>query len=142
VLVEDFPEDAVTAPSALIEALGLERRHGLSRMEIEAALLDRGAEILDSRLQLDPLRFRLVCIPPDVYAIAGRERRWGEHEMWTHFDGYQVMLEGGVLRALVGGDVRYGGRLDWVSIARDDQRERVVARFAVVHRERMVTRWP
>ncbi len=142
VLVEDFPEDTVPAQSPLLEALGLGRRHRLARIEIETALLGHGAEILESQMQLDPIRFRLVCIPPDVYAIAGRERRWGEHEMWTHFDGYQVMLEGGVPRALVGGDVRYGGRLDWVSIARDDQREKAIARFAVVHRDRMVARWP
>ena len=141
VLLEVFPEEAVPARSPLLEALALPRRSGLARTEIEGALLDRGADILESELRLDPCRFRLICVPPDVYAMVGLERGWGEREMWTHFDGYQVMLDGGVMRALVGGDVRYGGRLDWVSIARDDRREQVTARFAVVFRDRMGARW-
>jgi hypothetical protein len=48
-------------------------------------------------------------------------------------------MQGGRLRALVGGDVRYGGLLDLVSISPDDQRS-VMTRFAIVRRERFMAR--
>jgi hypothetical protein len=48
------------------------------------------------------------------------------------------VLEGGKLRALAGGDVRYGGIYDLCSISRADEREGVTTRFAVVRRERLV----
>ncbi len=51
------------------------------------------------------------------------------------------MLKGGKLRALVGGNARYGGVNDLTSIAPSDRRDSVVARFAVVRRARMVARW-
>ncbi len=70
-------------------------------------------------------------MPPDVFARVGRERGWGNREQWTHYDGYQV-ASGGHLRALVGGNARYGGLLDLCSISRDDGRENTVARFAVI----------
>jgi hypothetical protein len=139
VLIEDFPEDQDGA-SPLLDALGLRRRRQLARVEIEAALLERGAAVLRDRLRLDPQEFRLVCIPQDLYTRFGRERGWGVQKQWTHFDGYQV-LSGGRLRALVGGDTRYGGLLDLTSIAPTDQRDSVIARFAVVRRARQVARW-
>lgn len=139
VLIEDFPEDQ-DVKSPLLEALGLPRRRQLARVEIEAALLERGAAVLKDRLHLDPQEFRLVCIPQDLYSRFGRERGWGAQNQWTHFDGYQV-LSGGRLRALVGGDTRYGGLLDLTSIAPTDQRDSVIARFAVVRRARQVARW-
>lgn len=141
VLFEDFPEDAeAPATSELLAALHLPQRRGLSRMEIEDALLRHGPDLLRERLGLDPLEFRVVCIPLDLYARLGPERQWGRQQQWTHFDGYQVMRDL-KLRALVGGDVRYGGLVDLVSINADDQREGVVARFAVVRRARLVARW-
>jgi hypothetical protein len=42
----------------------------------------------------------------------------------------------------VGGDVRYGGLADLVSISPNDEREGVMVRFAVVRRARLVARWP
>lgn len=141
VLIEDFAEDQEPpASSELLSALGLRQRRGLARFEIEDALLDNGAKIVRERLQLDPLEFRLVCIPHDLYMRFGRDRGWGQQQQWTHFDGYQV-LKNGKLRALVGGSARYGGLSDLVSIAIADQRETVVARFAVVRRARQVARW-
>jgi hypothetical protein len=141
VLVEDFPEDGSTdAMTDLLQALGLPRRHGLARAQIDDALLDKGAGILEQRLRLDPREFRLVCIPQDLYMRVGRDHGWGQRQQWTHFDGYQV-LRSGQLRALAGGDVRYGGLSDLVSIEITDQRESVVARFAVVRRARHVARW-
>ena len=139
VLVEDFPEQEEAASSALFAALGFSQRQGLSRKEIETALRQHAGQVLQDRLGLDPREFRLVCIPFDVYLRVGRDRGWGQRQQWTHFDGYQVM-QGGRLRALVGGDVRHGGLLDLVSISSDDQRERVVTRFAVVRRERFMAR--
>jgi hypothetical protein len=141
VLIEDFPEDQ-EAPAAgeLLSALGLARRRGLARLEIDDALREKGSAILEKQLLLDPLDFRLVCVPHDLYMRFGRDRGWGQQQQWTHFDGYQVLKNGGV-RALVGGDVRHGGLSALVSIAITDQRECVVARFAVIRRARQVARW-
>jgi hypothetical protein len=138
VLVEDFPEDAIPEGSPLLEALGFERRRALSRVAIERALRVRAGGVLE-KLGLDARQYLLTCVPADVYANVGARRGWGQQEYWTHLDGYQVLRDG-KLRALVGGDVRFGGLYDVCSIARDDEREGVVARFAVVRRERMQSR--
>jgi len=141
-LIEDFAEDeaAADAPSKLLAALGLPKRSGLARVEIEAALVRSGDQILEERLGLAPLEFRLVCIPYDLYLRFGRDRGFGKWPHWTHFDGYQVMA-GNRLRALVGGDGRFGGLNDLVSISPSDARDGVYARFAVVRRARMAGRW-
>ena len=141
-LIEDFAEEeaAADAPSKLLEALGLAKRSALSRMGIETAFMRSGDEVLEKRLGLDPLEFRLVCIPPDLYLRFGRDRGFGKWRHWTHFDGYQVM-GGNRLRALVGGDGRFGGLNDLVSISPTDARDGVYARFAVVRRARMTGRW-
>jgi hypothetical protein len=120
--------------------LGLPCRRGLARAQIENALMRFGADVLAKKLSLDPIEFRLICIPYDLYMRFGRERGWGQWHHWTHFDGYQVM-EGNRLRALVGGDGRFGGLADLVSISRTDARDGVYARFAVVRRARTVARW-
>jgi len=141
VLVEDFPEQQeAPATGELLSALGLTRRRALNRLEIQVALLQHGARFLQERLLLDPAEFRLVCIPHDLYIGVGRHRGWGQQQQWTHFDGFQV-FRNGRLRALVGGDVRYGGLSDLVSIDISDQRESVIARFAVIRRARQVARW-
>ncbi len=140
-LIEDFPEDQeAPATGELLSALGLQRRRGLARLEIDDALLEHGAAILQERLLLDPKEFRLVCIPQDLYMRFGLHRNWGQQQQWTHFDGYQV-LKNGQLRALAGGDVRYGGLTDLVSLGLTDQRDSVIARFAVIRRARQVARW-
>jgi len=140
-LVEDFPEnDTADASSKLLSALRLPHRRGLARAEIENALMRFGAQILAEQLNVDPIEFRLVCIPYDLYMRLGRDRGWGQWHHWTHFDGYGV-VQGNRLRALVGGDGRFGGLADLVSISRTDARENVYARFAVVRRARMVARW-
>jgi hypothetical protein len=125
--------------TSLVRELGFDGRRGLSRDAIEAALLEHGARIVAEHLGLDPLAFRIVCVPPDVFMRLGRERGWGTRPEWTHFDGYQVM-RGGRLRALVGGNVQFGGIADLCSIARDDERENTVARFAVIRRDRLGVR--
>jgi hypothetical protein len=141
-LIEEFAENeaAANAPSKLLEALGLSKRNALARVEIEAALVRSGDQILEERLGLDPMEFRLVCIPYDLYIRFGRDRGFGKWPHWTHFDGYQVM-GGNRLRALVGGDGRFGGLTDLVSISPSDARDGVYARFAVVRRARMAGRW-
>jgi hypothetical protein len=139
-LIEDFAEDAMPLQrSELLTALGLTRRTGLSRAEIEIRLARHGAKLLKEGLGADPIKFRLVCIPYDIYARAGQERGWGRQPRWTHVDGYQL-LKGGRMRALVAGDVRFGGLFDLCSISQIDERENVPARFAVVHRERLMLR--
>jgi hypothetical protein len=139
-LVEDFPEDAVPAePSELLKALGLGRRAGLSRLEIEMRLREQGSTVVRERLGLDPVKFRLVCIPYDLYTRLGQDRNWGQQPRWTHVDGYQL-VKGGRMRALVAGDVRYGGLFDLCSISQIDERESVLSRFAVIHRERLMVR--
>lgn len=140
-LLEDFaePEPKAEMPRTdLLAALGLETRWGLSRIDIENALFDRGAQIVEKELALDPEAFRLVAIPPDVYTIFAQKRGWGQKQMWTHFDGYRVR-EGGKLHALAGGDQRFGGTHDVVSFNPSYTRETLLARFAVVQRKRMMT---
>ena len=143
VLVEDFPDPAEGEKppvSPLLTALKLDRRRGLSRAAIEAALLEHGAQVLERELGLDPRVFRLVCIPSDVHFRLGEAEGWGRKPYWTHFDGYLIRHQDGQLRlqALAGGDVRYGGLYDILGVGRDDDSESLVARLAVVQRERMV----
>ena len=143
VLVEDFPdpgEDEQPPASPLLTALELPGRRGLSRVAIEQALLVHGARVLEEELGLDPRVFRLVCIPSDVHFRLGEAEGWGRKPFWTHFDGYLIRLHDGQLRlqALAGADVRYGGLYDILGVSRDLDSDRLLARFAVVHRERMV----
>jgi len=137
-LLEDFPEpETITdEPSKLLDRLKLNTRWGLSRTEIEDALLEHGHEVIEE-LQLDPEAFRLTVIPADLYTHLGPQRGWGQREMWTHFDGYRV-LEGGKLQALAGGDKRFGGSHDVVSFSPDYASSKVMSRFALVQRRRMM----
>jgi hypothetical protein len=137
-LVEGFPEGEEPA-SDLLHELALPRRRGLARADIETALLLHGPRILQERLGLDLREFRLVCIPPDLYLRVGRDRGWGQRAEWTHFDGYRV-LHSGQLLALVGGHSRYGGLVDLCGISSADERENVLARFAVIRRARLGAR--
>ncbi|HXI93374.1 MAG TPA: hypothetical protein VNO24_25470 [Blastocatellia bacterium] len=140
-LIEDFtePEPKQDMPlSELLRALGLESRWGLSRIDIENVLLQHGPRILEEELKLDPEAFRLVVIPPDIFTYFGPERGWGQKEMWNHFEGYRVR-EGGKLRALAGGDKRFGGPHDLVSFNPAFTRDTLLTRFAVVQRKRMKT---
>ena len=139
VLVETFDEPSAgsdTPHSALLEALGLPQRSQLSRSRIEAALLENGNQIVEQELGLDQFLFRLVCIPPDLHLRLGLERGWGQQKIWTHFDGYLVMMDGS-LRPLAGGDVRYGGIYDLLGLPRNYDSDRIIVRFAVVQRRRM-----
>ena len=138
--MEEFAEnESADAPSKLLAALGIVKRNGRSRAEIESALMRSGDQVLKERLGLDPIEFRLVGIPYDLYTRFGRERGFGKWPHWTHFDGYQVM-GGNRLRALVGGDGRFGGLYDLVSISPSDARDGVYARFAIVRRARQTLR--
>ena len=69
--------------------------------------------------------FRFVCIPPDLHLQFGLSRGRGQQHVWTHFDGYQVMRDR-KLRVLAGGDVRFGGVCDVVSIRGNYESERIV----------------
>ena len=137
-LLEDFAEPDAKAeiPSKLLDMLKLNSRWGMTRIEIESALIEHGLNIL-SELQLDAEVFRLVAIPADIFTHLGPQRGWGQKEMWTHFDGYRV-LEGGKLQALAGGDKRFGGTHDVVSFSTDYASGKIFVRFAVVQRKRMM----
>ena len=140
VLIEDFPDPAdgqSPPPSELVKSLGLSGRRALPRVAIEQALTMHGARIVENELGLDPRVFRLVCIPPDVYVRLGEAEGWGRQPFWTHFDGYLVMPDGR-LRALAGGDVRYGGLYELLAVGTDYDSDRLLARFAVVQRARLV----
>ena len=93
--------------------------------------------MLGKELGLDPRTFRLVCIPPDVHLRLGEAEGWGRQPYWTHFDGYLVMADGR-LQALAGGDARFGGLYDLLGVGRDYDSDKLLARFAVVRRDRMV----
>jgi hypothetical protein len=73
----------------------------------------------------------------DVHIRLGEAEKWGQQPLWTHFDGYLIMTNGR-LRALAGGDGRYGGLNHLLGIGRDYDSDLVMARFAVVRRERMI----
>jgi hypothetical protein len=140
-LIEDFaePELKQMMPrTELLSALGLESRWGLTRIDIENAILQHGPRILKEELTLDPESFRLVAIPADIYVLLAPGRGWGQKQMWTHFDGYRVR-EDGKLQALAGGDQRFGGAYDVVCFNPAYTQERILARFAVVQRSRMKT---
>ncbi|MFC1862599.1 hypothetical protein ACFL1Z_01420, partial [Thermodesulfobacteriota bacterium] len=138
-LVELFPDPLKSSDdqsSGLLSELGLKNRRGLSRKQIEHTLLQNGPRILKEQLGLEPESFRLVCIPSDIYFRLGESQGWGRQENWTHFDGYQPGQKG-KLMALAGGDVRFGGIYDLVSIGREYTSDHLVARFAVIQRKRM-----
>src|SRR5262245_6292928 len=137
-LIEGFAEGEEPV-TELLKALGLPKRRGLTRVEIENALLLNGPRVLEDQLGLDPREFRLICIPPDIYLRVGRERGWGQRAEWTHFDGYRV-LQSGQLLALVGGSSKYGGLVDLCGISPTDERDNVIARFVVVRRARLGAR--
>jgi hypothetical protein len=139
VLLVESHADGDEAVTPLLRELGLAQRRALARDDIEVQLRKNGARVVTELLGLDPLVFRIVCIPPDVFMRVGRERGWGQRPEWTHFDGYQVM-KGGRLRALVGGNVRFGGLFDLCSISGDDGRDNTVVRFAVIRRDRLGVR--
>ena len=139
VLIEDFedPDPGISPKSSgILSSLGFENRWGLSRASIEQALLKHGNRILNE-IGLDARRFRLVCIPPDIYSRLGIYQGWGKKPFWTHFDGYVVTQNRG-LRPLAGGDVRFGGLYDWVGIGKNYDSNHIIARFAVVQRRRMM----
>lgn len=137
-LVETFPETEPDARTELLTALGLRRRRGLPRIAIEDALLTNGSRVCTA-LGLDPAEFTVACIPFDAYLRLAPQYQWGQQQLWTHFDGYQVSREVH-LRALVGGDARYGGPDDLCSIERDYEVEHLTVRFAVLRRQRFMTR--
>lgn len=139
VLVEEFAEPPAGSEmpgSGLLEALGLDRRNSLTRMQIEEVLAERGCAVVKDELGLDPVAFRLICIPPDLHLRIGMKRSWGTQAIWTHFDGYMISVDGKI-HALAGGDVRFGGIYDMVGIGRNYEADRIIARFAVVQRRRM-----
>src|SRR5262249_26439954 len=125
-LIEGFPEGEEPV-TELLKALGLPKRRGLARSDIEKALLLHGASVVRARRGLARRGCRVGCMPPDVSLRVGRERGWGQRSEWTHFDGYRV-LRSGQLLALVGGSSRYGGLVDLCGISATDERENVVAR--------------
>jgi len=137
-LIETFdegPAGAEVGKTGLAEALGLERRWGLDRMTIERILRSKGPEVVNS-LGLDPWKFRLVCVPPDIYGAVSQRRGWSKNEIWTHLDGYLATRERKLL-ALAGGDIRFGGFQDLVGIGTEYDSDRLLARFAIVNRGRI-----
>jgi hypothetical protein len=123
--------------SRLLELLGLAKRSGLSRFAIEHALFTDGYRIVRDELGLDPMIFKLICVPADIYIRLGAKLGWGRKEIWTHFDCYSV-LQHSMFNAIAGGDTRFGGIYDIVTIGRGYESDHVIARFAVVQRKRML----
>ncbi len=139
-LVETFPEEEPDARTPILEALSLPRRRGLARLAIEDALLSRGPQLCED-LGLDPIAYRITCIPFDAYNRLADRNGWGAQRLWTHFDGYQVTREL-QLQALVGGDIQFGGADDLCGVSRAYGSEHITARFAVVRRDRFDAREP
>jgi hypothetical protein len=139
-LIETFPETQPEGGTALLERLGLPRRCGLSRLALEDAVRSHSVDLC-IELGLDPLEFTLAPIPFDAYVRLAPRYSWGTHAIWTHFDGYQVVT-GTRLRALVGGDVRYGGVGDLCAVQRDYDALRITTRLSIVRRVRFAVRAP
>jgi hypothetical protein len=138
VLVESFeegPAGAEVGKTGLAERLGLKRRWGMDRTEIERIIQSKGPEVVKF-IGLDPWKFRLVCVPPDIFGEVGARRGWGKQEIWTHLDGYLATRDRKLL-ALAGGDVRYGGVQDMVGVGLQYDSDRLLARFAIVNRRRI-----
>jgi len=138
VLVETFPEDEPDTRTPLSEQLHLDHRQRAPRLYVEDALLTHGPAIL-REIGLDPFEYQLVCIPFDVYLRLASKYGWGQRELWTHFDGYQVTRQL-KLWGLVGGHARFGGSEDLCSLARDYSSEHLTVRFAIVRRRRFLAR--
>jgi hypothetical protein len=136
ILVEPFDEGDPCDSSPLLGLLHLSPRRGRTRAEIERALFARAGEALHA-LGLDPMRFSLICIPFDAYLRLAPGFGWGRASLWTHFDGYQL-TGGDRMRALVGGDARYGGAADVCSVGRGYSDPHITIRFAVVRRLRLL----
>ena len=138
-LVEDFPEEqsGEATASPLLKLLGFDTRWGLSRLNIEHSLFSNGYKIVKDELGLDPMVFKLICIPSDIYIRLGEKMEWGRHKIWTHFDGYGVLAHS-MFNALAGGDTRFGGIFDLVTIGREYESDHVIARFAIAQRKRMM----
>jgi hypothetical protein len=137
-LIESFdeaPAGTEIGKTGLADALGLGKRWGLDRMTIERILQSKGPDVVKS-LGLDPWKFRLVCVPPDIYGAVSQRRGWSKNEIWTHLDGYLATRERKLL-ALAGGDVRYGGFQDLVGVGTEYDSDRLLARFAIVSRGRI-----
>src|SRR5262249_58368314 len=65
-LIEGFAEGEEPV-TELLKALGLPKRRGLTRVEIENALLLNGPRVLEEKLGLDLREFRLISIPPPLH---------------------------------------------------------------------------
>lgn len=137
-LVENFPETEPDRPGPLLERLGLARRRGLSRLAVEDAVRSHSVALC-TELGLDPFEFVLTTIPFDAYVRLAHRYGWGAQTLWTHFDGYQLTSDFR-LRALVGGDVRYGGAGDLCAVQRNYDALRITTRLCIVRRERLVIR--
>jgi len=139
VLVEDFAE-AANGPrtSPLLDALALTGRRALSRMRIEP-ITPRARSSVVEGLGLDVREYVLVCMPADVFVNVGARLGWGQQRVLRRIRRLYQLLRDGKLRRAGRGDARFGGLYDVCSIARDDAREGVVTRFAIVRRERMRT---
>jgi hypothetical protein len=137
-LVEIFPESDPDGRTPLLERLGLTRRRGLSRLMVEDAVRSHSVDLC-REIGLDPFEFVLAPIPFDAYVRLAKRYDWGARKLWTHFDGYQV-ASGCRLRALVGGDVRYGGAGDLCAVQRDYDVDRIMTRFCIVRRDRFLIR--
>ena len=138
VLVEAFPETDPDARTGMLTALGLPKRRGCARTRVEDALLTNGPRVC-TELGLDPTEFIVACIPFDAYVRLAPKYGWGQQELWTHFDGYQVTRDL-QLWALVGGHARYGGGDDLAALVRDYDSDRLTARVAVLRRQRFLAR--
>lgn len=139
-LVESFPENEPDARTPLLESLSLPRRQGLTRLEIEDALLFRGPQLCEE-LGLSATVYRVACIPFDAYKRLADRKGWGKRPLWTQFDGYQLTRDL-QLHALVGGDVGFGGADDLCGVGRAYDSSHITARFVVLKRDRFEAREP
>ncbi|PIR02998.1 MAG: hypothetical protein COV60_02695 [Candidatus Magasanikbacteria bacterium CG11_big_fil_rev_8_21_14_0_20_43_7] len=151
VLVMNFPEKDARGDSRIeiIEKLfNTSHPTGILREKINVALWEDHdareqslvakviiAELLDLEVGASEIaKYELRLIRPDEYARLAQSQNYGNHDIWTHMDGYNIRGDGR-RDGLIGGDRGYGGAAcvdaDW----RDDRRGSIAVRL-VLQRKR------
>jgi acetate kinase len=129
--------DALKALERFIPLAPLHQPHNLSPI---AAMLERAPELpqvacFDTAFhRTNPDVAQRFALPAELHEAG--VRRYGFHGL--SYEYIAAVLGRSDARAAAGGDVRYGGLYDLLGISRDYDSDRVMARFAVVQRERMV----
>jgi hypothetical protein len=105
----------------------------LSRFELDNLIRKHGGELL-KKLEIDDKRYKIVTIPFDIYLRIADSNNFGMHNINTFFDGFRLRTDGEI-RALFGGDARFGGASFIDSIWPDFINHSIVPRLVIVRKD-------